>query len=284
MKKLLLALLLLPLSAHAAITRQEAKSAACNFVATCSLTLTNAVSAGDVLLVGVYEYPNGQYQSGPSSVTDTGSDTAQTAIALAYSTGNWGFKGYYFVVGTGGSTFQVTVAFSGSTTYRIAVVRYSGVNNASPLDGSATSVSQGTGTAPAATALTASYAGDQQVAFLISTTNVTVSAWGNSLTQELYVTSASYPTTAIADASIGSTGTVNASATLGGSAPWGMAQLLLRPASGGATCTHAGITSAGAIAVPNGTTGSYRLKNGSLGTPDCSTVSYRQTIGNFGVN
>jgi hypothetical protein len=56
-------------------------------------------------------------------------------------------------------------------------------------------------------------------------------------------------------------------------------------ASGGGSCTHAGITSSGTIAVPNGSSGSYQLKNGSFGTPDCSTVYYKQPyIGNFGVN
>lgn len=56
-------------------------------------------------------------------------------------------------------------------------------------------------------------------------------------------------------------------------------------ASGGSSCTHSGITSAGAIAVPNGTTGSYRGKTGAFVTPDCSTVQYFQpTVGNFGAN
>lgn len=51
------------------------------------------------------------------------------------------------------------------------------------------------------------------------------------------------------------------------------------------SCTHAGQTSTASISVPNGSTGLYRLKNGSFGTPDCATVIYFQpTIGNFGVN
>ncbi|HEX5461057.1 MAG TPA: hypothetical protein VFX20_13920 [Steroidobacteraceae bacterium] len=53
----------------------------------------------------------------------------------------------------------------------------------------------------------------------------------------------------------------------------------------GASCTHVGITSAGAIAVPDGSSGSYQGKTGSFVTPDCSTVNYKQpTVGNFGVN
>lgn len=53
----------------------------------------------------------------------------------------------------------------------------------------------------------------------------------------------------------------------------------------GGTCTHSGITSAGAIATPSGTSGSYRGKSGAFVPPDCSTINYKQpTIGNFGVN
>lgn len=51
------------------------------------------------------------------------------------------------------------------------------------------------------------------------------------------------------------------------------------------SCTHSGITSAGAIATPNGTSGSYVGKTGSFVTPDCASVNYWQPAqGNFGVN
>ncbi len=55
--------------------------------------------------------------------------------------------------------------------------------------------------------------------------------------------------------------------------------------AGGATCTHSGYTSGGAIAVPNGTSGSYVGKTGGPVTPDCSTIYYwAPTLGNFVVN
>lgn len=61
-------------------------------------------------------------------------------------------------------------------------------------------------------------------------------------------------------------------------------QWLLAPPSGG-SCTHSGITPAGAIAVPNGTSGSYVGKTGSFVTPNCSSTEYWQpTVGNFGAN
>lgn len=57
------------------------------------------------------------------------------------------------------------------------------------------------------------------------------------------------------------------------------------PSGGGGSCTHSGITSAGAIAVPNGTTGSYWGKTGNWVTPDCSTVYYwSPQVGNFVLN
>jgi hypothetical protein len=56
-------------------------------------------------------------------------------------------------------------------------------------------------------------------------------------------------------------------------------------ASGGSSCAHTGWPSSGAAAaVPNGTSGTYRLTNGTFGTPDCSTVSYIHSDGTIGVN
>ena len=58
----------------------------------------------------------------------------------------------------------------------------------------------------------------------------------------------------------------------------------IKPASG-AACTNAGFPSSGSSpAVPNGTSGSYRGKSGDFVTPDCATVYYKNTAGNFGTN
>lgn len=66
------------------------------------------------------------------------------------------------------------------------------------------------------------------------------------------------------------------------SSDWAAVILTMSP-SGGGSCTHAGITSAGASATPNGTTGSYVGKTGSFVTPNCSSVNYWQpSVGNFG--
>ena len=55
--------------------------------------------------------------------------------------------------------------------------------------------------------------------------------------------------------------------------------------SGGSTCTHAGWTSTGSVAVPTAGSTVVWLKNGSFTTVDCATVNYWQpALGNFGVN
>jgi hypothetical protein len=70
--------------------------------------------------------------------------------------------------------------------------------------------------------------------------------------------------------------------TCGGN--WG-GYLVAFKVSASGTCRHAGQTSAGALAIPNGTSRSYWPKNGTFGTPDCATASYTQTLlGGFGVN
>ena len=81
----------------------------------------------------------------------------------------------------------------------------------------------------------------------------------------------------------GATGTLSGTET--GLAADNQGIVLSLAASGGATCAHPGLTSAGAISVPTAGTTVVRLKNGSFGTVDCSTTQYFQpTIGNFGAN
>lgn len=56
------------------------------------------------------------------------------------------------------------------------------------------------------------------------------------------------------------------------------AAIVFHEPSAGGTCTGEGITSSGALAVPNGS-GSYLGKSGAFVTPDCSTVQYFHPIG-----
>jgi hypothetical protein len=145
------------------------------------------------------------------------------------------------------------------------------------------SEASGTGTAVTSNSLTPSGNDEFLLGSVLTTAgSVTFSAWTNSFTQDKTFTSAPSAADAYLVQTSGPT-SVNVGTTLSASETWLTVLAAYSPA--GATCTHSGITSAGAIAVPNGTSGSYRLKNGNFGTPDCSTVNYVQpTLGNFGVN
>lgn len=141
----------------------------------------------------------------------------------------------------------------------------------------------GSSTSPLTNSLTPS-ANDEFLLALVKTIagGITFSSWTNSFIQDRQIVSGP----SLADAYLVQTSgptSVDAGVTISTSESWvamlGAYQVFV------SACTHAGQTSAGAIAVPNGSTGSYWLKNGSFGTPDCATVSYKQpTIGNFGVN
>lgn len=65
---------------------------------------------------------------------------------------------------------------------------------------------------------------------------------------------------------------------------WGAMVIAVQDGTG-ATCTHTGLTSAGASATPNGTTGNYVGKTGAFVTPNCSSIPFWQpAVGNFGTN
>lgn len=268
--------------AMASITLVQTATASSVFATSNSVTFSSAVSTGDVVGVMVDSaYGTGQCVTAPTA-TDSASDTAIAATAWNVSASNWCTGVYLFVVSAGSSSFKITVTYTSSANIALLAFDYSGVNTSAPIDGSATAWSTGTGTAVSTGSLTPGQTGDEQLAFLITGNPVTISGWSGSLTQAAIF--AITPQVALADASV-STAAVTASATLSSSQPWGMAQLLLKPASGGSSCSHDGYTAAGTLAVPNGTSGSYWLKNGTLGTPNCSSVEYWQpTLGNFGVN
>lgn len=77
-----------------------------------------------------------------------------------------------------------------------------------------------------------------------------------------------------------STSAVAATFYIGTSAPVMSGVIAL--AEAGTGCTHTGYTSAGAIATPNGSSGSYVGKSGAFVTPNCSSVYYwSPAAGNF---
>lgn len=269
--------------AFASIVLVQTATAGSVFATSNSVTFTNPVSTGDVVGVIVDSaYGSGQCVTAPTA-TDSASDTPIAATAWNVSTSNWCTGVYLFVVSAGSSSFKITVSYSSSANIALLGFDYSGVKTTAPIDGSATALATGTGTAVATASLTPAQSGDEQLAFLITGSATTVSAWSGTLAQQAILSIS--PQAVLADANLSSTSAVTASATLASSEPWGMSQLLLAPGSGGSSCSHDGYTAQGTLALPNGTSGSYWLKNGTLGTPNCSSVEYWQPkVGNFGVN
>jgi hypothetical protein len=112
---------------------------------------------------------------------------------------------------------------------------------------------------------------------------VTYSSFLNGMTQEDLQNSAA-PNAVWADLIQTTAASINGGATSTVASGAGSVIAAFKAAAG-SSCTHQGYTSAGALAVPNGSSGSYWLKNGTFGTPDCSSVNYWQpTVGNFAVN
>lgn len=191
-----------------------------------NVTFVSAVTTGNV--IGAFVATNSQSSAAPTAVSDTNSDSLITALTWRTGAGEGAVGAYLFAVGSGGSSFKITVNFAAGTTYTVIIFEYSGVNASSPLDGSAAYNSGASGTTASTGSLTPSQAGDQQIAFLnISNTN-SVSAWGNSLVQEQVSSSSNAPLAYLADLNLAGVSAVSSSATIT-TGPWNMAQILLAP-------------------------------------------------------
>lgn len=180
------------------------------------------------------------------------------------------------------SAITVTWANGLTTLTDVLPVTVDNVNQSTPVRTSNSGWQNST--TPSIT-LTGLISGDLLIGQAVELAPIYMTSWQNSLTQIIHTVQsgggnyddAAYKTAASTSEVFGE----NLSSSNGVS----FAAIGLEPSSGGASCTHDGFTSGGTLAVPNGTSGSYRLKNGSFGTPDCSTVSYFQpTVGNFGTN
>ena len=203
----------------------------------------------------------------------TSSNLSQLAAYPVSGTGT--YQAIYWGITTSSGTPSITVTGTAGYTYDscMAVTGFSGTPTA---DTAIVNTSTGTGTTATINAtsnhnneamLVSQYTGDYATA-------PTVTGWTEAAP-------AVQPGYYAIEASSGTAN--NWVGTFGTSTTW---YLLLAGVydPGVAGCTHDGVTSAGAIAIPNGTSGSYRLTSGALGTPNCSTVSYKQTQGAVGVN
>ena len=172
--------------------------------------------------------------------------------------------------------------------------RVGGANAAAYTHAQAASFDQATAiatsTSTSGTLTTASVtpveSGELAVVASVNWHNSNVLTWNNGFVQETSLDGPGQvpPDLAFADQVLSTTSAIAGSATSTASNGWSMSMMLFKPATSSA-CTHEGTTSAGALAVPNGTSGSYWSTIGNFVTPNCSSVDYWQpTVGNSGVN
>lgn len=281
LKKLFpLVLALLIGAAHAAVPVQIV---AANVTTQTSLTIAftaQNVVAGDTLVLEVYTA-----SSAPTSVTESLSETVNNRVA--YSATPSTSLAVYDVMNSAGNakvSFTVNVASAQNIT---AILAEYAKSQAAVFD-KATVVATAISASAASTSLTPAQSGELAVGLLVANflDTPTPPTWTNGFAQESEKNSdgGNPPSMYLADQIYASTSALAATATLPASNTWSIAEVLYEP-SGGSTCTDPGITQAGAIAVPTAASTVVRLKNGSFGTVDCSTVSYKQPLlGNFGVN
>lgn len=241
------------------------------------LTL-NGVTAGDLLVVFC-----SQYATSALTVTDSDSNTVVQALAPSGS-GNSYYVSLYYIANASAGTHTETLA-NGSGNLSCYFAEFSGVATSSPEDGSAAAIAVGNGTAITANSVTPSVSGDLAISFYGSDASpIPTITWGTPLSGANDA-NGGYTGGSTAWGVLTGTSAFAATATIGSTATWAASTVLFKPSGAASTCAHDGYTSTGTLSIPNGTSGSYWLKNGTFGTPDCSTVNYWQpTVGNFGVN
>lgn len=277
--KALLVTLLLAVcgTANAAITFVQ-KAAQTYSAATVPVSLSS-VGAGHLLVLFV----NSTSTSAPTSVTESLSETVSVAVPYGGNSAHGNYMAIYYVQNTaGGATVTFTVNFSAGVSGSVVAAEYAGAATSGVFD-SATAIATGNNTSTFSTAsITPATSGE----LFVSATNYgsnTTPTWNSPFTIQQTATGNTVFMSYADDQSVSAA--TSASGTFSFNLNWAAAMAAFKPAAGGGSCTHSGITSAGAIAIPNGTSGSYQGKSGAFVTPDCSTISYRQpTVGNFGVN
>lgn len=267
-RSLLLALLA-ALAIHpawAALSVTTGQSPSGNPPGTC--TIAASVGTGQVILVMTQGTP-------PADLTVTDNKNAGDYSLLAsYSAPSMGI----FWIKTNASGAPA-ISLSGTTGYTylwcFAVTGFVGTPT---VDSALTNTATGSGTALAINA-TSNHNNEVMLVHVgeIYSHSVTVSGWSEGTGGGDASASGFYSIEASAGTANNFAGTWSASGV------WYLLLAGIYDLPSG-TCTHAGITAAGGIAVPNGTSGSYRLANGTFGTPDCASIPYPNTAGGIAVN
>lgn len=269
MKKILVALLILLAGGLAFATPAKIQNTKnyCASATSCAISPVSSVTANDTLIIQVDANNNTTL----SSITD---NLNSVVACAAYSGTNNPGIGIYYIQAASGGSHTVTVTMSATSNLTLFISEWSGTGACDTVSAIAAHANTSITTA------SISPAASDLVIFGVSQagTGLTYSAFTNSFVQQdSYNTNG--PTATWASVVTGSSISGGVTSSSANSSASVVAAFL--PLSG---CTHSGITSAGAISIPNGSSGTYRLTNGTLGTPDCSTKSYLHTDGSIGVN
>jgi hypothetical protein len=240
-----------------------------------SLTIALAsVAAGDCITLE----PSWNVAEAPTSVIDS---NGTPTLAGTFGSSASPSQGIYYEGSAAAGTHTFTLTVPTAASFQLWAQEWPS-NVTCVLDGSTPSVLTGNSATVASNSITPSVSGDLALFFANTfLASITMSSWANGFT--VGATNGSNFTSGWAYQTYASVSPLSGGVSLSTGGAWSGSVILLKVS--GSSCTNSGQTAAGALAIPNGTTGSYLLKNGSIGTPDCSTVSYKQPLlGNFGVN
>lgn len=234
-----------------------------------TLTLTTTASPDVIVVSCAY--------NGASSVTSV-AGSGLTFTHRAKAGGSQYIDEWYAIASSPLSSEVITVTFSGSTSYNACTAfGISGANSTAPYDTNSVLPVISTATP---TTFSTSNANDIILGLTRTTSAASptpISGW----------TAVYAPTGGYFIAQYEIVSTVQSSASYAGPATNGTIVDAVVQASGGGACTHNGYSSSGALAVPNGTSGSYWGKTGAFVTPTCATGGaeyWSPALGNFTIN
>lgn len=248
--------------------------------ATCAISLTG-VAANDTLIFYAYMASAASF----TSIADSSGNTVSAAESWVHNpTSPTVSYGMYYVQAASAGTHTITITFGSAGTVVCFMSEWSGLATTGVLDVAGTINFVATSATVTSNSITPTANGDL-IIFAIGQSGAsnTYSAWNNSFVQQDSY-NASGPGGAWASEVQATAAAINGQVTSSGANNYA-AGIAAFKAAGGSGCIRSGLQSIGSLTVPNGTTGLYRMKNGSSVTPDCSTGDYFQpTVGNFGVN
>jgi hypothetical protein len=274
MKKLLALLLLFSVSpAWAALTAGNCNGATISNTNPVTVGPLTSIASGQAIVVDVANW---------SGETITVSDGTNGSYTAANSSATGPAQGWWWVKTTATATPTVSITNPSADNLVVTVCEITGFTGTPTIDTGLEAAFSGSTATVSASPLTTGHATEMMLfglTAIVSHTNWSSApaGWTDQVGPDAQTILTAY------EATSGTTN--NVSGTLVTAQNWYGLSVGIYDATGGGSCTHAGITSAGASAIPNGTSGSYWGKTGGFVTPNCSSINYWQpAVGNFGTN